>query len=191
MIRLKLDAAELFVPDGLDAQEALARTTHVGIGAHQDDLETMAIDGILKCLQRDDQWFCGVVATNDSGSPQGGVYKDYSDEDMHLVRRKEQKKTAVEDIAPCPEQLRTIYRGSGAVMTKTDLSGRKRRQVSIHGCWGSCFKSAPVSLDDGRDRGMHQQPATHVNHRQRILARVQPSRAHAGIEFVLYGLVVY
>ena len=48
-----------FVPDNLPVGEALERTTHLGIGAHQDDLEFFAIHGILKCFARDDRWFTG------------------------------------------------------------------------------------------------------------------------------------
>ena len=51
----KLETAELFVPDGLSPTDALARTTHMAVGAHQDDLEIMAYDGILQCFQRDDR----------------------------------------------------------------------------------------------------------------------------------------
>jgi len=94
-MKFKLATAEIFVPDGLSTSEALARTTHVAIGAHQDDIEIMACDGILKCFQRDDKWLCGVVVTNGSGSPRDGVYKDYDNEQMRAVRRKEQKKAAV------------------------------------------------------------------------------------------------
>jgi LmbE family N-acetylglucosaminyl deacetylase len=94
-MKFNLDTAEIFVPDGLAVEEALARTTHMGIGAHQDDLEIMACDGILKCFGRDDRWFCGIVVTDGSGSPRDGLYRDYSDADMQVVRRKEQKKAAV------------------------------------------------------------------------------------------------
>ena len=94
-MKFRLDTAELFVPDGLPAEEALARTTHMAIGAHQDDLEIMAYAGILECFQRTDKWFTGVVVTNGSGSPRDDVYKDYTDEEMCVVRRKEQKKAAV------------------------------------------------------------------------------------------------
>lgn len=87
--------AEIFVPDGTPAEQALARTTHMGIGAHQDDLEIMAYRGILDCFQRDDKWFLGVVVTNGSGSPRDDLYQDYTDEMMRVVRRKEQKKAAV------------------------------------------------------------------------------------------------
>ena len=94
-MKFNLDTAEIFVPDGLPVEDALARTTHMAIGAHQDDLEIMACDGILKCFGRDDEWFCGVVVTDGSGSPRDGVYRAYSDAEMQVVRRKEQKKAAV------------------------------------------------------------------------------------------------
>jgi len=94
-VKFNLDTAEIFVPDGLPVEGALARTTHMAIGAHQDDLEIMACDGILKCFGRDDEWFCGVVVTDGSGSPRDGLYRDYSDAEMQVVRRKEQKKAAV------------------------------------------------------------------------------------------------
>jgi LmbE family N-acetylglucosaminyl deacetylase len=94
-MKFKRDIARLFVPDGLPAEPALARTTHMAVGAHQDDLEIMAIDGILKCFQREDRWFTGVVVTNGSGSPRDVLYKDYTDEAMQVVRAREQKKAAV------------------------------------------------------------------------------------------------
>lgn len=91
----RLNTAELYVPDGLLAGEALARTTHMAIGAHQDDLEIMAIDGILACFQQADRWLTGVIVTNGSGSPRDDLYRDYTDEAMREVRTKEQKKAAV------------------------------------------------------------------------------------------------
>jgi len=76
-------------------EQALARTTHLAVGAHQDDLEIMAYRGILECFQQPDKWFCGVNVTNGAGSPRDDLYKDYTDEMMQVVRRKEQKKAAV------------------------------------------------------------------------------------------------
>jgi LmbE family N-acetylglucosaminyl deacetylase/predicted NBD/HSP70 family sugar kinase len=89
------DTAEVFVPDGIPEEEALARTTHLAIAAHQDDVEIMAFDGILRCFQREDRWCCAAVVTDGSGSPRDDVYRDYTDEEMQRVRRKEQKKAAV------------------------------------------------------------------------------------------------
>lgn len=87
--------AQLFIPDGAPAAEALTRTTHMAFGAHQDDLEIMAIDGILTCFQQPAKWFTGVVVTNGRGSPRSGIYANYSDDQMWEVRNKEQKTAAV------------------------------------------------------------------------------------------------
>jgi LmbE family N-acetylglucosaminyl deacetylase len=94
-MQLHNPGAEVFVPDGTPAEQALARTTHLAVGAHQDDLEIMAYRGILECFQREDKWFCGVCVTNGAGSPRDDLYKDYTDEMMQVVRRKEQKKAAI------------------------------------------------------------------------------------------------
>jgi len=94
-MKLYSDTAQIWVPDGLDVEAALARTTHMAIAAHQDDIEIMAFDGILKCFQQDERWFCGVVVTDGSGSPRDDLYRHYSDQDMQAVRRKEQVKAAI------------------------------------------------------------------------------------------------
>lgn len=87
-------SADCFVPDGVEEPAALARTTHMGIGAHQDDLELMAFHGISESFGQADKWFCGVVCTNGAGSPRAGVYARYSDEQMCAVRRMEQRAAA-------------------------------------------------------------------------------------------------
>jgi len=86
--------AQLFVPDGLDEGKALRRTTHMAVAAHQDDIEIMAIDGILKCFGQTDRWFTGVTVTDGAGSPRDRLYKDFTDEQMRLIRVSEQKKAA-------------------------------------------------------------------------------------------------
>jgi len=86
--------AEIWVPDGAAAGDALGRTTHLGIAAHQDDIEIMAYEGILAGFGQPDGWFTAVVVTNGAGSPRDGLYASYPDEDMQRVRRAEQKKAA-------------------------------------------------------------------------------------------------
>ena len=71
-MKLHQPGAEVFVPDGLPLDRALARTTHLGIGAHPDDLEILAIHGILECFGRPGRGFTGVVVTNGSGSARAG-----------------------------------------------------------------------------------------------------------------------
>jgi LmbE family N-acetylglucosaminyl deacetylase len=49
----------------------------------------------LTCFGRDDLWFAGVTVTDGSGSAREGLYRDYTDEEMQVVRRKEQRKAAI------------------------------------------------------------------------------------------------
>ena len=94
-MKLHHPTAEIFIPDGTPEFAALQRITHLGIGAHQDDLEFMAFHGILSCFSRDDQWFGGVTCTNGAGSSRSGSYAAYSDAQMMQIRRQEQNTAAV------------------------------------------------------------------------------------------------
>jgi LmbE family N-acetylglucosaminyl deacetylase len=93
-MELHNSGAEIYVADGSPVDAALARTTHLGVAAHQDDLEIMAYHGILECFGRKDKGFAGVTVTNGAGSPRDGLYGRYTDEEMQVIRRKEQKKAA-------------------------------------------------------------------------------------------------
>ena len=93
-MKFHFDTAEIYIPDGVSIEEALARTTHLCIAAHQDDIEIMAAQPIVECFQQDDKWFTGVVVTNGRGSPRNGIYEKYSDDEMRDVRFKEQRKAA-------------------------------------------------------------------------------------------------
>jgi LmbE family N-acetylglucosaminyl deacetylase len=86
--------ADLFIPDGAEAAAALARTTHLCISAHQDDIEIMAYHGVAECFGAAERWFTGVVVTNGAGSPRAGIYGAYSDEQMQQIRLREQRKAA-------------------------------------------------------------------------------------------------
>lgn len=94
-MKFHLETSEIFVPDGTPVESALARTTHLCIAAHQDDIEIMAVQPILECFQQEDRWFTGVVATDGRGSPRNNMYENYTDEQMRLVRFKEQRKAAI------------------------------------------------------------------------------------------------
>lgn len=91
---LSNQGAQFFVPDGLSARKALRRTTHLGIGAHADDIPIMAYPGILECFRAVKKWFLGVTVTNGSGSPRKGLYAAFSDEEMQVVRAEEEKTAA-------------------------------------------------------------------------------------------------
>ncbi len=93
-LQLSRPSADLFVPDAEESQQALRRTTHLAVGAHQDDLEFMAAHGIAECFHREERWFTGVVVTDGAGSSRAFEYAAYSDEQMKAVRRLEQQKAA-------------------------------------------------------------------------------------------------
>ena len=87
--------ARLVTPDGQTGPDAISRTTHLGIGAHQDDLEFMAFHGILACYDRTDCWFGGVTITDGRGSSRAGQFKDWTDDQIAAERIREQEAAAV------------------------------------------------------------------------------------------------
>ena len=94
MIKLN-PLARLTIPDGLSGSSAVTRTTHLGIGAHQDDLEFMAFHGILACYDKEDRWFGGVTITDGRGSSRAGKFKDWTDDQIAAERIREQEAAAV------------------------------------------------------------------------------------------------
>ena len=88
MLKLTKPGAEIFAPDGLIA-------THLAIAAHADDIEMMALDGILTCFGHPEYSFAGIITTDGAGSSRTGEYAEYTDLQMREIRRVEQKKAAV------------------------------------------------------------------------------------------------
>lgn len=93
-MKLSRSDADIYVPDGTAPDAALARTTHLCVAAHQDDIEIMAHEGITACYGQMNRHFTGVVVTNGAGSPRTGVYASMTDAEMQGVRREEQRKAA-------------------------------------------------------------------------------------------------
>ena len=87
--------ANLLIPDQLSGPAAFRRTTHLGLGAHQDDLEFMAFGGILACYDNPQQWFGGVIMTDGRGSSRKGPYAGWSDDQIAAERIREQHQAAV------------------------------------------------------------------------------------------------
>lgn len=118
-MKLHHSTADVFIPDGKPQAEALRRITHLGIGAHQDDLEFMAFHGILTCFAREDKWFGGVTCTNGSGSSRTGPYAHCTDAQMMVTRRQEQNTAAV--IGQFGAMIQLDY-PSSAIKSATDES---------------------------------------------------------------------
>lgn len=86
--------SEIYFPNGKGDALRLAKTTHLGIGAHQDDLEILAMHGILEAYNDNGLYFTGVTVTDGRGAPRPDAYKEF-DEDVYCrIRCTEQKKAA-------------------------------------------------------------------------------------------------
>jgi len=86
--------ADIFIPDGKAVDEALARVTHLGVGAHPDDLELLAGDAILACTRNPELSFAGVTCSDGSDSPRTAPHANRSAEEMKAIRRLEQQQAA-------------------------------------------------------------------------------------------------
>jgi LmbE family N-acetylglucosaminyl deacetylase len=94
-LHFKNSCSKIYIPDNLLVKEALLRTTHLSIAAHQDDIEIMSYSGISDCFNQKNKWFSAAVVTDGSGSPRNNIYSNYTDEEMKIVREKEQQKASV------------------------------------------------------------------------------------------------
>lgn len=89
--------ADVYIPAlsaGLTAEAALARTTHLCVIAHQDDIEINAYPAVAECYEKTGRYFTGVVMTNGAGSARTGRYASTTDAQMQQIRREEQRKAA-------------------------------------------------------------------------------------------------
>ena len=89
--------ADIFLPEisaGLTPAAALARTTHLCVIAHQDDIEINAYPAVAECYGRSDRFFTGVVMTNGAGSARTGKYGHVTDAQMQEIRKEEQRAAA-------------------------------------------------------------------------------------------------
>ena len=173
-------SADVFIPDGKPAADALARVTHLGIGAHQDDLEFMAFHGILTCFGQEDKWFGGVTCTSGTGSSRTGSYAALHNTEMATIRRQEQNKAAVLGRFGAPF---TVF----ANATYLDLDGGPRAAftsfVPKSGNWGATFSNQRVSVTArwnyrGMDRRAPQAvfgPQGYEDYKERITLDVNAS----------------
>ncbi len=94
MLTLIQPEAELYFPMISHDELKLSDTTHLGIGAHPDDLEIIAIHGILEAYDHPQKYFTGVTITDGRGAPRSGPFANMSDDDLWRIRCNEQKKAA-------------------------------------------------------------------------------------------------
>ncbi len=124
MVVFEKSQSRVWLPPGEVLESSLSRCTHLGIGAHQDDLEFMAFHGIKECFASAEKWFVGVTCTDGGGSSRTGPYKDFTDEQMKQVRVEEQEKAAA--LGEFSAMLQLGYpsaeiKGEGKAALATDL----------------------------------------------------------------------
>lgn len=169
------DGADCFIPDSLSATLALARTTHLGIGAHQDDLEIMAFHGIAACFHSSRHWFTGLTCTNGTGSPRPRAYRGYSIDAVQRLRRTEQRAAAV--VGRYSAMLQLDY--------PSDAMRSKLYQPLVNDLRGLISATGPEvlythSLADRHET--HVAVALHVIRALRELSKTQQPRCIYGCE---------
>lgn len=111
--------ADIHVPDGVNPEAALKRTTYMSIGAHQDDCEIMAYNAIAQCYNSETDWFTAVVLTDGGGSPRSGKYANYTNEQIHIKRSSEQRDAA--DIGQYAAVIQLAYSSEEVRTSKCDI----------------------------------------------------------------------
>ncbi len=91
MLSLTHPDSEIYFPNGPGNNLRLARTSHLGIGAHQDDLEILAMHGILEAYDDPGLYFTGVTVTDGRGAPRTDAYKAFDEDEYCRIRCTEQK----------------------------------------------------------------------------------------------------
>jgi len=107
MVQLSHPISEVYFPEGPGDDLQLTKTTHLGIGAHQDDLEIFAIHGILEAYDNPILYFTGVTLTDGRGAPLSAPYASVDDDELWKIRCNEHKKAA--DIGHYNEQFLLNY----------------------------------------------------------------------------------
>ena len=128
-MKLSRPDADIFVPDsgpsaGLAPAAAIARTTHLCVIAHQDDIEINAYPAVAECYGRADRFFTGVVMTNGAGSARTGQYAHVTDAEMQGIRREEQRAAAL------GRALQALL-GQPAQQVRQEHPERQDRQVQM------------------------------------------------------------
>jgi len=101
---------DTWVNKSFSLEEAVQATTHLAIGAHQDDLEFMAYEGISACYGTEGKWFTGITVSDGRGSSRVGPYSKYNNDEMRNIRREEQRKAA--EIGQYAAQFQLDYKSS-------------------------------------------------------------------------------
>ena len=126
---------DIFIPDGMAEEAAITRTTHLGIGSHQDDLEFMAFHGIAECFYSPENWFGGIICTDGSGSSNAGPYAEVTPGELSCIRMQEQRTAALAGrysfVAQLGHPSREIARSVGSPLVSDLMALLLRMKPSV------------------------------------------------------------
>lgn len=165
-MKLSRSDADIYLPHptpGLTPEAALARTTHLCVIAHQDDIEINAYPAVAECHGRTDRFFTGVVMTNGAGSARTGRYAATTDEEMQQIRRQEQRRAA--DVGKYNLQLQ-LGHPSGDVKR----AGHAGVRADLEAIFAGCASSVQVVY-------LHQPADKHDTHVACFLRCIEAIRA--------------
>ncbi|MGH7443094.1 MAG: PIG-L deacetylase family protein [bacterium] len=123
---------------------ATRRVRCLGVAAHPDDLECMALEPILRGARAPHAGFAGLVLTSGAGCARVGIYTDLPDRKMAQVRRSEQRQAA--SLGRYALQIQLGY------PSKTVLSPRAQWPVDDLEAWLRLLKPREVFTHDLADR---------------------------------------
>jgi len=91
--------ADIYLPETSDSAQlepaaALARTTHLCVLAHPDDIEINAYPAVAECYDRPDRHLTGVIVNDGAGSAREGAFAHFTNDQMRATRIEEQRAAA-------------------------------------------------------------------------------------------------
>ena len=94
MKRIRGKRPQLWLREAKSLKQLSKKVTHLAIGAHSDDLEVIAFDGIVKHFKDKRSNFFGIVVSDNQGKPIHPKYKSSSLSKVQKIREEEQIKAA-------------------------------------------------------------------------------------------------
>lgn len=94
MVILNQPGSEVYAPHSPLTPSYLQKTSHLGIGAHPDDIEILAGHGIIPAYEHPEYFFTGVTVTNGQGALRSGIYAEMNNRDFCKLRWEEQMTAA-------------------------------------------------------------------------------------------------
>ena len=151
-----------YSPNNFGKTLAHKQTTHLGIVAHPDDLEFMAIHGISECYECPNHWFSGIICTDGRGS----------------IRPKDQKKLTEEEwiALRCEEQIQASKIGDYSYV---HLLGFQSQAIATAQSFNLLVDTLKAELIKTRHTYIytHSPADRHKTHRLVSLAAIQAIRA--------------